>query len=579
MSFKLRSEIANAHQGNPAEAIYLAKQSILNKADYVKFQVYKAHELYPKNEGRYSHFKKQSFNEKEWNFIFKQFPKNKIICDVFGKDSLKICKDNKIKNFKMHLSDINNTPLIQDILKTGNKIFFSVSGCGLTEIIKLKKLINKEKYKKEIILVYGFQNYPTNIKDINFNNLYFYKKIFGKNIKISYADHTAGDSILSYMLPLLSLTKEVSYIEKHITRNRSLKKVDYFSSINVEKLADYRNSIALSIKTIKSKQFILSANEVKYAKSVKKFPLANNDLIEGSKVKQKDFIFARSKEKMFPLNFTEFENKTLSKDIKNGQFLNSSFLKKKIGILIIARNNSKRLKNKLFLKINGTMVIEYLIKRLKSNNLNQNIILCTTNKAQDAKLRSIAIKNKINVCTGPELNVLQRMINAIKKFKLDTIVRITGDDILIDINLMNQALSLHSRTNADYTENKGLPSGTEVEIFDKSAIFNINKYGQNKDLSEYLTYYITQNKDKFNTSTLSIPKKLKSKVSFSIDSTKDFSLVKKFLNKMKKNKKEYSFTTLELVRFSKKFDHKYKKKIKDINLEKFKENFRIKYFK
>ena len=48
---------------------------------------------------------------------------------------------------------------------------------------------------------------------------------------------------------------------------------------------------------------------------------------------------------------------------------------------------------------------------------------------------------------------------------------------------------------------------------------------------------------------------------------------------MKKNNKEYSFTTLELVKFSKKFEQKYKKKIENINLEKFKENFRLKYFK
>ena len=91
MKFELVAEIANAHCGDYQEAIYLGKESLKNNADFIKFQVYSADELYYPGKGRFNHFKKQQFDKITWKKIFNNFENNKIICDVFGLKSLDLC--------------------------------------------------------------------------------------------------------------------------------------------------------------------------------------------------------------------------------------------------------------------------------------------------------------------------------------------------------------------------------------------------------------------------------------------------------------------------------------------------------
>ena len=145
--------------------------------------------------------------------------------------------------------------------------------------------------------------------------------------------------------------------------------------------------------------------------------------------------------------------------------------------------------------------------------------------------------------------------------------------------MMDKTILHHLKKNSDYTNNKSLPSGTECEVFSKSTINNIIKYCSNHHLSEYLTYYVSENKNFFNISKLNIPTKLRSKVSFSIDTFEEFSRVKKFLKKMKDKKRLYSSSTQDLIQYIKKIPKKkIKDKISKINikdLKKFKKKFKI----
>ena len=82
-------------------------------------------------------------------------------------------------------------------------------------------------------------------------------------------------------------------------------------------------------------------------------------------------------------------------------------------------------------------------------------------------------KNKIKSFRGENNNVLKRMLSSLKNKKVDHIVRITGDDILIDPDYLDIAIRSHLRTNSDYTDHKNLPSGTETEIFSLNLLKNI----------------------------------------------------------------------------------------------------------
>ena len=142
------------------------------------------------------------------------------------------------------------------------------------------------------------------------------------------------------------------------------------------------------------------------------------------------------------------------------------------------------------------------------------------------------------------------MINGLKKIKnIASVIRITGDDIMVDPYYIDKSISEHNRLNADYTSSKKLPSGTEVEVFNYRLLKLILNYSQDSSGSEYLTNYVKDNKEFFKTVEIKIDKKHKLNYRLTIDTIEDYVLVKKILKYMKKVKKEYNYTLNDIKKF------------------------------
>ena len=196
-----------------------------------------------------------------------------------------------------------------------------------------------------------------------------------------------------------------------------------------------------------------------------------------------------------PLYYDDIEGCEIEKNIKKDDIINFNNIKKKNIAIIVARSNSKRLKKKAYLKINGETLLDHLIKRTKLSKKIDKIILCTTKKREDDKIINIAKKNKVSFFRGADQDVLKRMIFALKKIKkIASVVRITGDDIMVDPAYIDKSIAEHNKINADYTSSKSLPSGTEAEVFNYRILKLIFHISEDSSGSEYLTNYIIDNK-------------------------------------------------------------------------------------
>ncbi|MEJ2249418.1 MAG: hypothetical protein P8Y97_07140 [Candidatus Lokiarchaeota archaeon] len=112
-----------------------------------------------------------------------------------------------------------------------------------------------------------------------------------------------------------------------------------------------------------------------------------------------------------------------------------------IGIIIQARTGSTRYPNKVIKKIHGDKnILDYLIENLKT--LNQRIIVATTNKTQDDIIVEVARKNSVDYYRGDEENVLMRYINSAKQYGISKIIRITGDNVFIQPELIKPFLHI-----------------------------------------------------------------------------------------------------------------------------------------
>jgi len=158
-------------------------------------------------------------------------------------------------------------------------------------------------------------------------------------------------------------------------------------------------------------------------------------------------------------------------------------------LLVAARLNSTRLKEKSLLKLGDKTVVEQLIARVRKAKLVDKIVLCTSTNEQDAPLLEIAKETGIESFTGSEDDVLDRFINAAESFGADRIVRVTGDNPLTDPEYIDRALETQDETGADFVMIKGLPAGTAPEVITLEAMKRAHSMASNPDKSEYMRLY------------------------------------------------------------------------------------------
>lgn len=233
------------------------------------------------------------------------------------------------------------------------------------------------------------------------------------------------------------------------------------------------------------------------------------------------------------------------------------FSKKKIAVLIISRTNSKRLSNKAKLKIKCLNLIEIILKRTLKEIKNKNIIICSSNNANNDKIfyKRLSVKYNVGVFFGSEKNVLKRIINCLEKNRFKHFVRVTGDNPLVDINALKKLSLKHILSNSEYTYTDSLPMGMKSEIFSLQALKK--NYNKIIDLNstEYLTYFFKRpNIYKVNKVYFKKIFKDQNKYKISIDNKKEFNLLNKFFS----SKKDIFFKRSEIINFLKKNSRKKK---------------------
>jgi len=197
--------------------------------------------------------------------------------------------------------------------------------------------------------------------------------------------------------------------------------------------------------------------------------------------------------------------------------------------------DSERLPGKVLLDItNGKKVIEFLIKQLETSNLKQKIV-AIPNETTDDILFNFLNNLKIPCYRGSKLDVLDRYYNCAKEFSFKHIMRITGDNPLIDPNIVNDAIQKYSNSDCDYLTNsidRTFPNGAEVEIFSFVALEIAWKFAKKKSEREHVTSYFYNNPKKFKIHYYK-QQQNQSKFRYTIDRKEDYDLVVEILAKIK----------------------------------------------
>lgn len=195
--------------------------------------------------------------------------------------------------------------------------------------------------------------------------------------------------------------------------------------------------------------------------------------------------------------------------------------------IIQARMESTRLPGKVLKKMCGKTVLQHIVARVSNSvNVNKVVIATSTNDADNA-IEKMAQENNIICYRGSQNNVLERFAKCAEIFKPDIIVRLTGDNALIDFKIIDQGIQeFISDGTLDYLKYRdGLPLGMAVEIFKYSALMTAYHNATNDECLEHVTPYLYKNPDKFKIGKSSCNDRDLSNLRWTIDTQDDFELI------------------------------------------------------
>lgn len=253
-------------------------------------------------------------------------------------------------------------------------------------------------------------------------------------------------------------------------------------------------------------------------------------------------------------------------------------LNTKAAILVAVRMKSTRLPKKAIAKIEDKMALEHLLDRLKLAEIPETIVVCTTKNKEDDILVEIAKKNNVKYFRGSEKDVLSRFLGAADKEKADIIVRVTGDNILIDPIYLDKAVEYHISQKADYTSIQGLPSGVKCEVMSVPALKKIHRLAEAPQFTEYLTWFFTKNPSFFKIVDLPVEEKFnRPNFRLTLDTPEDLELLRIiFKNLYKKGEKPFLWPKIvefldknpELLKINAEVTHKdFSKMEKEVNVK------------
>lgn len=215
------AEIGNTHEGS----LGLAKKFIEAAADCgvdaVKMQthIFDAESLdsapnpsYFKDETRKQYFDRTGFTQEQWTELLR-FTTEECGVDFFTSpfsiEAVQMLERVGMRAYKVASGEVSNIPLLEEMAKTGKKIYLS---SGMSSYVEIKLAVDTiQEYHNDLVLLQCTSEYPCPPEAVGLNVLKEFKQRF-PGITLGYSDHFIGNAA-----PLASIMYGAKMIEKHFT--------------------------------------------------------------------------------------------------------------------------------------------------------------------------------------------------------------------------------------------------------------------------------------------------------------------------------------------------------------------------
>jgi len=224
------AEIASNWEGSISKATKLIQESKNAGADAVKFQMWRANDLYNNKNPNWNFIKKSEITFEKAKKLKQIADKTGIefFCSAFYPEAIEFLEELKVKRYKIAsrtclMKDPFSYETLQKKSSTKKPVIISMGMGGSKN--RIEKIFSKNKKT----FCYCISEYPTKIEKINWNEAVKFD---------GFSDHTLGITapIIYAMLKKQQKTKNI-FIEKHVKLKNS-KGPDASSSIDTQELAE-----------------------------------------------------------------------------------------------------------------------------------------------------------------------------------------------------------------------------------------------------------------------------------------------------------------------------------------------------
>lgn len=155
----------------------------------------------------------------------------------FYLEAVDLLESMKVSQYKIASGDIGFVPLLERVGATNKKVILSTGASDLVDIEKAMSILTNSGCP-EVVLLHCVSNYPPAWNEMNLNVITTLKSEFGTSVGIS--DHSPGS-----VVPIASVALGATYIEKHVTFDRTLNGPDHPYAMTFPEFTNMVNDIRL----------------------------------------------------------------------------------------------------------------------------------------------------------------------------------------------------------------------------------------------------------------------------------------------------------------------------------------------
>ena len=164
-------------------------------------------------------------------------------------------------------------------------------------------------------------------------------------------------------------------------------------------------------------------------------------------------------------------------------------------MFVQARLGSKRLPGKALLNLAGLPVLQHVLRALRPVEADVHALL--TDRSSASAFQPLAAAEGYQLFIGPVEDVLERFLRAARLWRVDRLVRATGDNPLVSARAVQALIERHGAERCDLSHFLGLPLGTGVEIVESAALAKAARLSRDPYEREHITTFLYRHPERF----------------------------------------------------------------------------------